>query len=37
VRAGTPIRVGLIQANIALALERPEIADSVRAFIRNIR
>jgi len=28
---------GFIQANIALALERPEIADSVRAFIRNIR
>ncbi len=27
---------GFIQANIALALERPEIADSVRAFIRKI-
>jgi UTP--glucose-1-phosphate uridylyltransferase len=28
---------GFIQANIALALERPEIADSVRAFIRKIK
>ena len=28
---------GFIQANIALALERPEIADSIRAFIRNLR
>lgn len=27
---------GFIQANIALALERPEIADSVRAFIRTL-
>ncbi len=27
---------GFIQANIALALERPEIADSVRAFIKGI-
>ena len=27
---------GFIQANIALALERPEIADSVRAFIKTI-
>ncbi len=27
---------GFIQANIALSLERPDIADSVRAFIRNI-
>jgi len=27
---------GFIQANIALALERPDIADSVRAFIRNL-
>lgn len=27
---------GFIQANIALALERPEIADSVRAFIKSI-
>ena len=28
---------GFIQANIALALERPEIADSVRAFIQKIK
>ena len=28
---------GFIQANIALALERPEIADSIRAFIRDLR
>ena len=28
---------GFIQANIALALERPEIADSIRAFIRKVR
>ena len=28
---------GFIQANIALALERPEIADSVRAFIKNLK
>jgi UTP--glucose-1-phosphate uridylyltransferase len=28
---------GFIQANIALALERPEIADSIRAFIRNLK
>jgi UTP--glucose-1-phosphate uridylyltransferase len=27
---------GFIQANIALALERPEIADSVRAFIKTL-
>jgi len=27
---------GFIQANIALALERPEIADSIRAFIQDI-
>ena len=27
---------GFIQANIALALERPEIAESIRAFIRKI-
>jgi UTP--glucose-1-phosphate uridylyltransferase len=27
---------GFIQANIALALERPEIADSIRAFIKTI-
>jgi len=27
---------GFIQANIALALERPEIADSIRAFIRDL-
>jgi len=27
---------GFIQANIALALERPEIADSVRAFMRTL-
>jgi len=27
---------GFIQANIALALERPEIADSVRMFIKNL-
>jgi len=27
---------GFIQANIALALERPEIADSIRAFIKNL-
>ena len=27
---------GFIQANIALALERPEIADSIRAFIRKL-
>ena len=28
---------GFIQANIALALERPEIAESIRAFIKDIR
>ena len=28
---------GFIQANIALALERPEIADSIRAYIQTIR
>ena len=28
---------GFIQANIALALERPDIADSIRAFIRNLK
>ena len=28
---------GFIQANIALALERPEIAESIRAFIRDIK
>lgn len=27
---------GFIQANVALALERPEIADSVRAFIKTL-
>ena len=27
---------GFIQANIALALERPEIADSIRAFIKTV-
>ncbi|KKC26518.1 UTP--glucose-1-phosphate uridylyltransferase GalU [Sphingomonas sp. SRS2] len=28
---------GFIQANIALALERPEIADSIRAFIKTLK
>ena len=28
-------KAGFIQANIALALERPDLADSVRAFIRT--
>ena len=29
-------KAGFIQANIALALERPDLADSVRAFIRTL-
>src|SRR6185369_12402982 len=29
-------KAGFIQANIALALERPDLAEPVRAFIRNL-
>jgi UTP--glucose-1-phosphate uridylyltransferase len=29
-------KAGFIQANIALALERPDIAEDIRAFVRSI-